>query len=362
MRVFLVGGAVRDLMMGRDPKDRDFVVVGASEELMLSRGFSKVGADFPVFLHPESGEEYALARRERKTGPGYHGFESEFGPDVTLEQDLLRRDLTINAMAMDPETDALYDPFGGKHDLEAGVLRHVSEAFAEDPVRVLRVARFAARYDFMVAPETRELMVELVDAGELDHLTPERVWAEMEKALMERNPDLFFDELHACGASKVLFPGLGWPLSNALLRAAGQALSCEMRFAVLMMELGQLPAEELMVSLKVPSAHCRLAKRVRHLVERFPAVDLEDAEAALHLMKELDMFRDWAVWLQLHDLVVAFERPELWEFVRTFSAMHEMARAVSFSDLTEDQRNTLRGPNIGLALDELRKQRMMVYP
>jgi tRNA nucleotidyltransferase (CCA-adding enzyme) len=208
MRTYLVGGAVRDKLLGRPVVDRDYVVVGASPEEMTRRGFRSVGRDFPVFLHPETNEEYALARTERKSGRGYHGFVFSTDPAVTLEQDLERRDLTINAMAEDDEGD-LVDPFHGARDLDARVLRHVSPAFSEDPVRVLRVARFAARYaplGFRVADETLALMRRMVDDGEVAHLVPERVWAETRKALAEPKPSAFLETLRACGALAILFP------------------------------------------------------------------------------------------------------------------------------------------------------------
>jgi tRNA nucleotidyltransferase (CCA-adding enzyme) len=206
MKVYLVGGAVRDRLLGIPGADRDYVVVGATPEEMTARGFKPVGADFPVFLHPETKEEYALARTERKSGHGYKGFTFYCAPDVTLEDDLKRRDLTINAMAED-EAGHLIDPFGGAADLRAGILRHVSAAFAEDPLRVLRVARFAARFkEFTVADETRALMAELARSGELSHLVAERVWQELERALGEPAPARFFEVLRECGALKVLFP------------------------------------------------------------------------------------------------------------------------------------------------------------
>ncbi len=208
MRAYLVGGAVRDKWLGRPVADRDFVVTGATPEEMRARGFRPVGRDFPVFLHPESGEEYALARTERKSGRGYHGFVFHTGADVTLEQDLARRDLTINAMAED-EAGRLVDPYGGRGDLDARVLRHVSPAFVEDPVRILRVARFAARFaplGFAVAPETRTLMQAMVADGEVDHLVPERVWAETRRALAEAKPSAFLATLRDCGALAVLMP------------------------------------------------------------------------------------------------------------------------------------------------------------
>lgn len=208
MRIYLVGGAVRDRLLGRPVVDRDHVVVGARPEEMVARGYRPVGKDFPVFLHPESGEEYALARTERKTGRGYHGFAFHADPGVTLEQDLARRDLTINAIAQG-EDGALVDPYGGVRDLEARVLRHVSPAFVEDPVRLLRVARFAARFaplGFTVAPETMTLMQRMVAEGEVDHLVPERVWAETRRALAEAQPSAFLRVLRGSGALAVLFP------------------------------------------------------------------------------------------------------------------------------------------------------------
>lgn len=208
MKIYQVGGSVRDQLMGLALQDRDWVVVGATPADMEARGFKLVGADFPVFLHPETHEEYALARTERKTAPGYKGFTVHAAPDVTLEQDLQRRDLTINAMALG-ENGALIDPFSGAQDLKDKILRHVSPAFAEDPVRILRVARFAARFpDFRVADETRALMHTMVANGEVDALVPERVWVETERALGEKKPSRFFEALRDCGALKKLFPEL----------------------------------------------------------------------------------------------------------------------------------------------------------
>jgi tRNA nucleotidyltransferase (CCA-adding enzyme) len=218
MGVFVVGGAVRDALMGLPVNDRDWVVVGSTPEVMTAEGFMPVGKDFPVFLHPQTREEYALARTERKTARGYKGFAVQADPGVTLEEDLARRDLTVNAMAV-PEmlahaapsewVDQIVDPYGGERDLETKVLRHVTEAFAEDPVRILRVARFAARFaDFSVADETMALMRQMVEDGEVDHLVPERVWQELAKGLMSDKPSRMFEVLRACGALKVLLPEL----------------------------------------------------------------------------------------------------------------------------------------------------------
>jgi tRNA nucleotidyltransferase (CCA-adding enzyme) len=209
MKTYLVGGAIRDELLGLPVRERDWVVVGARAEELTQRGFRPVGKDFPVFLHPQTQEEHALARTERKVAPGYRGFETRFSPDVTLEQDLERRDLTINAIAKDPETGALVDPFGGARDLRERWLRHVSPAFVEDPVRVLRVARFAAKLaalGFRIAPETLALMQEIAKRGELDALVPERVWQETQKALESQAPRKYFEALREGGALAIVFP------------------------------------------------------------------------------------------------------------------------------------------------------------
>jgi tRNA nucleotidyltransferase (CCA-adding enzyme) len=257
--VYLVGGAVRDRMLGLSPHEQDWVVVGATPGQMISLGFRPVGRDFPVFLHPETAEQYALARTERKTGAGYRGFVTRHSPDVTLEQDLERRDLTINAMARAPD-GSLVDPYGGADDLAARLLRHVSPAFVEDPLRVLRVARFAARFaglGFRVAPETLELMRRIVADGEIDALVAERVWAETQRALGEAAPRIYFEVLRSCGALEVIFPeisalyGVPQPprwhpevdtgLHTMLAVEAAAELSPEVsvRFAALVHDLGK---------------------------------------------------------------------------------------------------------------------------
>ena len=258
MKTYLVGGAVRDILMGRAAQDQDWVVVGSTPEQMLELGFLPVGKDFPVFLHPETREEYALARTERKNGRGYRGFVVCADPSVTLDEDLGRRDLTINAMAVD-DTDHMVDPFDGQSDIENKVLRHVrAHTFVEDPVRVLRLARFAARYvDFQVAPETLQLCQAMVAGGELDHLVAERVWQELAKGLMEPKPSRMFEVLRECGALRVLLPELdalwgvpqpaahhpevdtGVHVMMALDLAAQEGASLEVRFAVLTHDLGK---------------------------------------------------------------------------------------------------------------------------
>lgn len=265
MRIFTVGGAVRDELLGLPVQDRDYVVVGASPEDMLARGFRPVGKDFPVFLHPQTHEEYALARTERKSGHGYTGFAFHAAPDVRLEDDLARRDLTINAIAR-ADDGTLTDPFGGLEDLKARVLRHVGPAFVEDPVRILRVARFAARFtDFSLAPETLALMRSMVGSGEVDHLVAERVWQELAKGLMEAAPSRMIAVLRECGALSRLLPELdclfgvpqradfhpeidtGVHVLMALDHAARQGYALAVRFAVLLHDLGkgQTPAADL---------------------------------------------------------------------------------------------------------------------
>ena len=212
MQIYMVGGAVRDRLLGRPVNDHDWVVVGATPEDMVARGFVPVGRDFPVFLHPETHEEYALARTERKNGRGYRGFVVQTSPDVTLEEDLARRDLTINAIAVGADetgVEAIFDPYDGRRDIAQRLLRHVTDAFREDPVRILRVARFAARFtDFSVAPETMQLMREMVQHGEADHLVAERVWQELSRGLMEAQPSRMFAVLRECGALAVVLPEL----------------------------------------------------------------------------------------------------------------------------------------------------------
>ena len=205
MEIYLVGGAVRDKYLQRPVVDRDWVVIGATVQDMLNAGYQPVGRDFPVFLHPQTHEEYALARTERKVAAGYTGFQFHADKDVTLQQDLLRRDLTINAMAEDKQGN-LIDPYNGLNDLQQGILRHVSPAFAEDPVRILRIARFAARYGFQIAPETMHLMQNMVSAGEVNALVPERVWQELAKGLMEKQPRRMIETLRACGALEIILP------------------------------------------------------------------------------------------------------------------------------------------------------------
>ncbi len=330
MKIYVVGGAVRDRLLGLPVKDRDWVVVGATPEEMLRKGFRQVGKDFPVFLHPKTHEEYALARTERKTGPGYTGFSVHAAPDVTLEEDLIRRDLTVNAMAED-EDGVLIDPFGGTADLERRVLRHVSPAFAEDPLRILRVARFAARFaplGFLVAEETLLLMRAIVEAGEVGALVPERVWQETARALDEAQPSAYFEVLHACGALAVIAPEIdrlwGVPQSPehhpeidtgvhtmmVLEAAARLTADTAVRFAALTHDLGKgtTPASEwprhpgheersvalvgeLCARLRVPNEHRELALlAARYHGDCHRALEIPPG-AVLALLEGLDAFR-----------------------------------------------------------------------
>jgi len=275
-----VGGAVRDELLGLPVKERDYVVVGATPGEMVAKGFKPVGKDFPVFLHPSTHEEYALARTERKSGRGYKGFKVYAAPEVTLEEDLRRRDLTINAMAK-AEDGTLIDPFGGQRDLEARVLRHVSEAFAEDPVRILRLARFAARFGFDVAPDTMTLMRRMVECGEADSLVPERVWQEFARGLAEPHPELMFDVLERSGLLGKLFPEL-----RSRPRRYGGSLA--MRYAHLTWPLDEAEIEALSERLRAPNEVRELAlaaARNKRLLQR------QDAQALLQLLKGADAFR-----------------------------------------------------------------------
>jgi tRNA nucleotidyltransferase (CCA-adding enzyme) len=330
MEIYLVGGAVRDKLLGLPVIEKDWVVIGETPESMVKQGFRPVGKDFPVFLHPQSHDEYALARTERKTAPGYKGFTVHASPEVSLEQDLIRRDLTINAIAMTPQGQ-LIDPYGGQQDIENRIFRHISPAFAEDPVRILRIARFAARYGhlgFTLAEETRELMQSMVSAGEVDYLVPERVWAELFKALKEQSPSAFFYTLKNCTALEKIFPeisclfGVPQPEKHhpeidtglhsmlCLDQAAQLSTSPEVRFAALVHDLGKgitpkenwphhyghekigLPIlEKLCARLRVPNAFKALAMHVMqyhthcHKVFELRASTLTDALALLGAFK-----------------------------------------------------------------------------
>lgn len=323
VKTFLVGGAVRDALLNLPVTDKDWVVTGATPEAMLEQGYQQVGRDFPVFLHPVSREEYALARTERKNGKGYTGFVTWSAPDVTLEQDLQRRDLTINAIAQD-EHGKLVDPYDGQRDIAQRLLRHVSAAFSEDPLRVLRVARFAARFahlNFRIAPETRQLMQQMAESGELANLTAERVWKETEKALSTRNPQVYFQVLRDCGALKVLFPELdnlfgipapakwhpeidtGVHTLMTLAMAAALSGEIEVRFATLFHDVGKAltPPE------RWPSHH-------GHGLAGVPLV-----EALCQRLRVPNAIRDLALIVtEFHDVVHTIERQSAASLVALF--------------------------------------------
>jgi tRNA nucleotidyltransferase (CCA-adding enzyme) len=283
VKAYVVGGAVRDELLGLPLKDRDHVVVGSTPEEMARLGYRPVGKDFPVFLHPQTHEEYALARTERKSGRGYKGFTVHAAPDVTLQDDLKRRDLTINAIAK-AEDGSYIDPFNGRQDLKDGVLRHVSEAFAEDPVRILRVARFAARFGFQVAKETMELMRGMVCSGEADHLVPERVWQEFSKGLAEVHPEKMLEVLDASGLSKKLLPEIRQKPKNF-------SGSLPIRFAVLAWPLDETEVEALSERLKVPNEPRELALLAARNRARLRAAHAAEPPELLELLKRTDAFR-----------------------------------------------------------------------
>jgi len=397
MQVYLVGGAVRDRLLGRAVRERDWVVVGATPGELERAGYIPVGRDFPVFLHPRTKEEHALARLERKVAPGYRGFSTEFSPDVTLEDDLRRRDLTINAMAEDAGGQII-DPYGGRRDLEARLLRHVSEAFVEDPVRILRVARFAARYaplGFAVAEETLALMRRMVDAGEANALVAERVWTETEKALGEERPDVFISVLRACGALRVVYPEIdalfGVPQPEkwhpeidtgvhqllSLREAVKLGGGIAARFAVLMHDLGKgttpadvLPShhghedagvalvEQLCARLRVPNQLRELAViTARYHTHVHRALELR-AETVLRTLEACDALRRPE---RFADFLLACEADarglqglEARDYPQRafFAEARERAAAVA---LTEDERRGLSGEQIGV---ELRRRRV----
>lgn len=325
MEIYLVGGAVRDKLLGLPVKDRDWVVVGATPEDMLSRGYKQVGADFPVFLHPGSKEEYALARTERKHGRGYHGFAVYSAPDVTLEEDLKRRDLTINAMALSDD-GIVVDPFSGQRDLENRLLRHVSEAFAEDPLRILRTARFAARFHhlgFQVAGDTMTLMTSMVSDGEVQHLVPERVWQEIQRALNENTPATFFEVLMETGALHALVPELAdndvaFARAMASLReTAVQGLPTECRFAALFHSLPLAVVSDRAAALKAPNDCRELARLV---AESAPIIK----EPSLTAERVLELFNHADAW----------RRPDRFEWMlKTLACLQEGLAADSCQQL-----------------------------
>jgi tRNA nucleotidyltransferase (CCA-adding enzyme) len=396
MEVYLVGGAVRDRLLGRPVHERDWVVVGALPEQLERDGFVSVGREFPVFLHPITHEEYALARLERKVAPGYRGFTTQFSPDVTLEEDLKRRDLTINAMA-ESSSGEIIDPYGGRRDLEARLLRHVSDAFVEDPVRILRVARFAARYaelGFRVADETRELMSRMTAAGEVDALVSERVWQETERALEEPRPDVYFETLRSCGALRVIFPEIdalfgvpqpaqwhpeidtGVHVMLVVRQAASVGSSTAVRYAALTHDLGKaltpkeiLPShrgheeagvavvEALSERLKVPTGFRELAVLTcRHHASVHKAGELRPG-TLLSLLEATDAFRRPERFAELLQACEADARGRTGLENRPYPQAGYLLRArdaAAAVTLTDEERSGLQGRAIGEKIREKR--------
>ncbi len=396
MKTYLVGGAVRDLLLNFPVTERDWVVIGATPDQMLAQGFKAVGKDFPVFLHPQTHDEYALARTERKTAPGYKGFIVHADPDVTLEADLVRRDLTINAMAMTPE-GKLIDPYHGQKDLQDKRLRHISPAFSEDPVRILRVARFAARYahlGFSIAQETLKLMQQMVANGEINSLVPERVWAETKKALSEQTPSAFFTALKECGALAIIFPeiqqlfGVPQPAKYHpeidtgihCLLALDQAVSLSsdpmVRFATLTHDLGKgvtpkqmwpshrghetagLPIlKKLCVRLRVPNQYSRLAAKVMqyhthcHRIFELRPATIVDMLAALGAFKPDHDLEKFVLACEADAKGRTGLEKNDYPQARFLLAVRQAASEI---DTSEIMQKNLQGPEIGQAIRELR--------
>jgi tRNA nucleotidyltransferase (CCA-adding enzyme) len=365
MQVYLVGGAVRDELLGRMVRERDWVVVGATPAELERLGYRAVGRDFPVFLHPETHEEYALARLERKVAPGYRGFTTDFSPAVTLEQDLQRRDLTINAMARDGAGKVI-DPYGGQADLAARVLRHVSPAFAEDPVRILRVARFAARFahlGFTVAPETMQLMRRMVEAGEADALVSERVWRELERALGEGAPQSAIEVLSECGALAVLLPEIAEAdacatASAALATAATRGVAAPVRWSALLAGLPVDQVEAVCERLRVPNAYRELAVLAARLHAKLrdckgassDAAGVASAEALLEVLELADAFRRperFAQWLELLALELPVTRAAVGEPAALAARLRTALARATPAQLSAEELRAQRGPKLG---------------
>lgn len=376
-KIYIVGGYVRDRLLGRNPKDHDYVVCGATPEDMLAAGFVPIEASaFPVFHHPMTHDEFALARAEKKTGPGYHGFECYCDPSLTIEDDLIRRDITINSMAREVVgwnehghaklSDNIIDPFGGQVDLKLEHIRHTSDAFREDPVRVLRVARFAARYDFVISTETTDMMTQMVRDGELDHLTAERVWLEAEKAMSEKNPMIFFSVLDAVGALTVVMPQLDERIDlhgrlnsvwNSVTAAAKDGAPLVHRFALLTSELDESECEQFYVDLKAPSEFLRFAKKINHVLPML----MEDtfdrftgAERFVRLMEQINAFRDVDLLSHMHQTFYYTANRVANDNMYVMRLVFGMVRDISFNDLDKNQQKELKGPQIGNAIHNKR--------
>lgn len=375
-KAYICGGAVRDTLLGRQAKDTDYVVVGANAQDMLNRGYSQVGADFPVFLD-SNGNEWALARTERKSGSGYHGFDVDFSTNVTLIDDLLRRDLTINSTAVlmsdwnefvtTKNTDLVIDPHGGLEDLKNRILRHTSEAFKDDPVRILRIARFMARFNtefnFQIASSTMELMSEMVENGEVDFLVPERVWAETEKAMMENSPAVFFNELLKCGALSRIMPlfnnvdAFGSRVFNA---AAVRNMDLDTRVMTLTSELNVNRLREAMFALRVPNDLVRRCVKFNVLRSRMEKMVIEDAMSRFHRGHIFQLLNDMDAWKNSDELrsmgivLSLISNPKINKVFDLMISCMEQASSVCFDNLTDDQKATLKGREIAKAISDMR--------
>ncbi len=351
MNIYLVGGAVRDEALGLPIKERDWVVVGGSRQALLDLGYKQVGSDFPVFLHPKTHEEYALARTEKKLGVGYYGFVCDANPEVTLEEDLTRRDLTINAMAKDLNGH-LIDPYHGMVDLKLKQLRHVSSAFVEDPVRVLRVARFAARFHrlgFVVAQDTLMLMVNMSNNGELSNLVPERVWQEWQISLTEKSPWIFFDTLRACGALRVIFPEI---TVYPTLAQVSLLSTCPMvRFAATLMHMTVEKIEQLCERLRIPQSYRYLAKLSAQFFNQLSSLDDLTAEEIVLLFEKTDAFRRAEPF---EALLVVSQASERW--TKLYHGCRDMtARSLKLTEKGEAIRSALRMHRIAYVASILNK-------
>jgi len=358
MQIFLVGGAVRDKLLGEPVKERDFVVVGGTPEKMLSLGYRQVGKNFPVFLHPKTHEEYALARTEHKTGKGYTQFTCHSTPDVTLEEDLKRRDLTINAMAetLDGQLIDLHD---GQSDLKNHILRHVSPAFTEDPLRVLRVARFAARFgDFEIHPETMKLMQKIVAAGEIEALVTERIWRELARALTEKCPWRFFQVLKDCGALAILMPEISPHLENALKALhIATTLSPEgcVRFATMLHDLDKETAKNLYRRLRTPRTYSDLAISVINHQNDFHHALKLNTEQLVQLLEKLDAFRRKDKFQQFLLACESYSAKIPSKEIQHLNNIHQIAAQVSGKIFAE---RGLTGEELKKALHEERVKRI----
>lgn len=366
-KTFVCGGSVRDILLGRTPKDKDYVVVGSSHDKMIANGFKLIEAtSFPVYL--KNGEEYALARTELKNSSGgYHGFDIDFNPSITIEEDLRRRDITINSLAVPIDNwdeftktrneSLVIDPYNGIHDLRNGILRHTSEAFAEDPLRVLRVARFAARYKFDIAPETMKLMSKLVYMGEMETLTTERVWLEFEKAIMENAPSRFISSLWKCDAWFRLFPDINSGAGiHCLNKAVNENLSFDERVAALFAETYLVKVDKCLTRYKASSDLIRLIHNVWKVCQTIDTMGvLHFRETVFDMLKILDAYRRPSSFYQVCNVLRCLGYEKTVRIANELELAHKATAMVSFQTLSLEQQD-LKGIEIGRAIDEHRQK------